>query len=378
MKQTLIYLALFSLTVTLVAQPGGGRGPANGPFGGGRGPGTFGQRPGGPGPDPRRELMPASLRLGLLQTLGRIGTNESEAALVKVLGYTVSGVEVALIDEQLTLIAEGEHQYKKQILGAAKDILIDPPALSEVPSRLEFRAESALWDLIIKYQDTTFAEAAAELLVKDDAINDSALRFFSSVMKEQSVPVLAQAYQQANLSDRSKDRLYGVINDYLDQHPQSGQVLVERFQGYLVKMGEEEAERAKAEAEREAARANGENPSGGRGADFLRNMFGGRGGGGSRGAAIREIQRLGEGKPDADGLALRRGILTSLKATTNDADFVAMFTAVEERFNALANPEAEGFSERFRVTDPAAQRREEERRKRIEEFRNRENNPPAE
>ena len=34
--------------------------------------------------------------------------------------------------------------------------------------------------------------------------------------------------------------------------------MVDRFQGYLVKMGEEEAERAKAQAEREAAAARGE------------------------------------------------------------------------------------------------------------------------
>ena len=383
MKRIFSTLFLMTFIGSLIAQPGGGvpragggggggRGPGGGfqggPGGGGRGPGNGG-RP-GENPGNRSNVMPDSLRLGLIEALGRIGTNESEQALVKVLGYTAIGMEVALIDAQLTRIAGGEHQYKKQILGAAKDILIDPPALSEVPSRLEQSTETALWNLITQYQDTTFSDEAASLLVKNGGINDAALRYFSTVLKEKSVPVLAQTYHQGELDDRAKDRLYGVINDYLDHHPQAGQILVERFQGYLVKMSEEQAAR-------ETAQANGGGPND-RGAEFLRNILSGRGGGGSsRGAAVREIQRLGEGTPEADGLALRRGILTSLKATTNNEDFVAMFASLEERFTALSNPEAEGFTERFRVTDPAAQRREEERRKRMEESRNRNNNPPA-
>ena len=58
----------------------------------------------------RREMMPQSLRVGLIETLGRISTNESEGALVKILGYTGSGVEGNLIDRMLTEIAGGEHK----------------------------------------------------------------------------------------------------------------------------------------------------------------------------------------------------------------------------------------------------------------------------
>ena len=325
-------------------------------------------------------MRPDSLRMGLIETLGRIGTNDAEATLVKILGYTASGVEVNLIDQQLTLMAEGEHRFKKQILGAAKDILINPPALSEVPTRLEGRSSNALWGLIIRYKDLTFAEDAETLLVKDGSVNGSALEYFRRVMEDKSVPVLAKAYQQGDLNDGGKEQLYRIINDYIDQHPQAGQVMVDRFQGYLVKMGEEEAERAKAQAEREAAAARGEN-NGGRGGDFLRNMFGG-GGSRSREAAIREVRRLGEGRPDADALALRRAALNGLKASTSDADFVAMFDSVENRLQALSNPDATEISERFEMKDPQRERRDEERRKQMEEFRKRmeerRNNPPSE
>ena len=388
MKLYTTYISILALTISLYAQPGGGRGPGGGGPGGGRGPGGGGpgggRGPGGgergPGGGERVQMRPDSLRMGLIETLGRIGTNDAEATLVKILGYTASGVEVNLIDQQLTLMAEGEHRFKKQILGAAKDILINPPALSEVPTRLEGRSSNALWGLIIRYKDLTFAEDAETLLVKDGSVNGSALEYFRRVMEDKSVPVLAKAYQQGDLNDGGKEQLYRIINDYIDQHPQAGQVMVDRFQGYLVKMGEEEAERAKAQAEREAAAARGEN-NGGRGGDFLRNMFGG-GGSRSREAAIREVRRLGEGRPDADALSLRRAALNGLKASTSDADFVAMFDSVEERLQALSNPDATEISERFEMRDPQRERRDEERKKQMEELRKRmeerRNNPPSE
>jgi len=63
-----------------------------------------------------------------------------------------------------------------------------------------------------------------------------------------------------------------------------------------------------------------------------------------------------------------------------------MFDSVEKRLEALANPDAEGFSERFEMRDPQRERRDEERRKQMEEFRKRQeerrnnqnNNPTSE
>ncbi len=398
MNRIYTLITLTALTAALSAQPGGGQRPGQGgqrPGGGfGQRPGQGGQRPGGgfgqrPGGDDRgrggpsnrgevrREMMPQSLRLGLIETLGRISTNESEGALVKILGYTGSGVEVNLVDRMLAEIAEGEHKYAKQVLGAAKDLLMNPPELSEVPSRLEQATNGRLWELIIRYKDADFKDDAGELLVAEGKLNGSALRYFREVLKEDSVPILAQKYREGGLDDRGKGELYGVINDYIDIHPESGQILVERFQAYLVKMGEEAIAKAEAEAKREAERAAREasGESGeerGRGRDLgsqMRDMFGGGRGGGSRESAVREVRRLTEGRPDADGIAARRGILNGLKASTGDADFQTMFTQVEQRLNALENPDAEGFEKNFRLSDPVRAKADEERRKRMEDLR---------
>ena len=383
MNRIYTLITLTALTAALSAQPGGGQRPGQG---GQRPGGDRGQRPGGDDRgrgdsgnrgDVRREMMPQSLRLGLIETLGRISTNESEGALVKILGYTGSGVEVNLIDRMLTEIAEGEHKYSKAVLGAAKDLLMNPPELSEVPSRLEQATNGRLWELIIRYKDTDFKDDAGELLVADGKLNGNALRYFREVLKGDSVPILAQKYRESELDDRGKGELYGVINDYIDIHPESGKILVERFQGYLVKMGEEAVAKAEAEAKREAEKAARE-ASGeggeerGRGRDFgsqMRDMFGGGRGGGSRDSAVREVRRLTEGKPDTDGISARRGILNGLKASTGDADFQNMFTQVEQRLNALENPDAEGFEKNFRLSDPVRAKADEERRKRMEELR---------
>jgi len=310
--------------------------------------------------------MPSSLRLGLLETLGRIATNEAEEVLVKTLGVTASGVEVSLIDRMLTQIAEGEHKFIDQVLGAARDLILDPPEAPDVPTRTDQRATGELWSILRRYKDTTFSEQAANILISEDGnINGEALRYLREVMSKDAIPVLAASYYEVDVSDRAKDALWGVINDHIDDHPAAGQILVERFKESLVKMAEEEAARVQREAERAAG---GEGEDRGRGRGGFGNW--GRGGGG-RSTAVRELQRLGEGKDlTAEAINNRRSILTSVKSATSDPDFQTMITSVETRLDELASP-TEETSSRFRVSDPKEAARREEMRQRFDQFRNR-------
>ena len=374
MKRILSLLFVTTLTCTLCAQPGRGQGQGQRP-GGDRGQGQRpgggfgqGQRPGGErGQGETRRMMPSSLRLGLLETLGRIASNEAEGVLAGTLRVTASGVEVALIDRMLTDIAQGEHRYKNEVLGAARDLILNPPPAPDVPTSSDRRATSELWSILRRYKDTTFAEKAGEILISEDGnLNGEALRYLREVMAEGAVPVLAASYYSPDVSDRAKGELWGVINDHIDDHPAAGQILVERFKESLVKMDEEEAARAQREADRAAG---GEGDKGGRG----RGGFGGfgRGGGGSRGTAVRELQRLGEGNDlSAEAITNRRSILTSVKSATSDPDFQTMIASVETRLDELASP-TEKTSSRFRVEDPKTAAQREEMRKRIEGFRNR-------
>ena len=370
MKRILSLLFVTTLTGALCAQPGRGQGQGQGQrpgggFGQGQRPGGDrgqGQRPGGD----RGQMMPSSLRLGLLEILGRIATNEAESVLVKTLSVTASGVEVSLIDRMLTQIAEGEHKYKDQVLAAAKDLILNPPPAPDVPSRTDQRATGELWSILRRYKDASFAEKAGEILISEDGnLNREALRYFREVLEKDAVPILAASYYGADVSDRAKGELWSVINDHIDDHAAAGQILVERFKESLVKMEEEEVARAQREAERAAGGEGEEGRGRGRGG------FGGGGrGGGSRDTAKRELQRLGEGKDlSAEAINNRRSILTSVKSATSDPDFQAMIDSVETRLDELANPTAET-SSRFRVEDPKEAARREEMKKRFEQFRN--------
>jgi hypothetical protein len=246
---------------------------------------------------------------------------------------------------------------------------------------MDQRATDELWSILIRYKDKTFSETAGEMLITDDGdLSRQALRYFREVMKKDAVPILAASYFSPDTDDRAKSELWGVINDYIDEHAAAGQILVERFKESLVKMTEEDAARAKAAAER-AANPDAQGGRGGRGGFDFRSMMGGRGGG-ARGTAVRELQRLGEGKDlSAEAITNRRSILTSVKSTTSDPDFQAMIVSVETRLDELANP-TEKTSSRFRVSDPREAARREEMRKRFEGLRNREGEggggqPPA-
>ena len=292
MKRIPSLFFIVALTGALCAQPGQGQRPGGGQGqgqrpGGDRGQGQRpgggfgqGQRPGGErGQGETRRMMPSSLRLGLLETLGRIASNEAEGVLAGTLRVTASGVEVALIDRMLTDIAQGEHRYKNEVLGAARDLILNPPPAPDVPTSSDRRATSELWSILRRYKDTTFAEKAGEILISDEGdLNGEALRYLREVLEEGAVPVLAASYYSPDVSDRAKGELWGVINDHIDDHPAAGQILVERFKESLVKMDEEEAARAQREADRAAG---GEGDKGGRGG---RGGFGGfgRGGGGGR------------------------------------------------------------------------------------------------
>lgn len=367
MKNTLNILILLALTGVISAQPGGRAG------------GDRGQRPGGDRGGETRRVMPISLRIGLIETLGRIGGLDAEAILVKTLRQTQVGVEVSIIDTQLTKLADdAEHPYKDKVLSAAKYILLNPPDTTDaVPGQLDTRAVGALWDILVRYKDTTFKDEAEKMLVTENGLDRRALDYLTRVLEAQSVPILATVYYDANIENRTKEDLWGRINDYLDESPAAGQVMVDRFREGLQKMADEKVEQAKREAERAQRAAGGGGEEASRADRFaeMRARFqqgggggwGGRGGG-SRGTLRGDLERLGrspgQGKElGAEAISNRRAILTGVKGTTSDPDFQTMFASLDKRLDDLANP-TEETSTRWRLSDPESARREEERRNR--------------
>jgi len=171
-------------------------------------------------------VVPPSLRLGLVGTLKEIGGPESETALAEMLNSTGRGVEVAYLTVVLENIAPGK--YRDAAVAAAKELLINPPAVDS-PDRLDDLAKSYLYGVLEFYNDTSFAMNAQQLLVgADGRLDQDAMDYLSTVTKDQSVPALYAAYENPALTNQfDKMRLVSELLSYVGQNSQANQVFTE-------------------------------------------------------------------------------------------------------------------------------------------------------
>jgi hypothetical protein len=171
-------------------------------------------------------VAPPSLRLGLVGTLKEIGGAESEQALADMLNSTGRGVEVAYLTVILEEIAPGK--YRDAAIAAAKELLMNPPAVDS-PDSLDELSKSYLYGVLEFYKDTSFAVNAQQMLVgKDGRLDQDALDYLSTVLKDQSVSALYSAYENPALTNQFDKLMVGrdVLN-YVGQNSQANQLFTE-------------------------------------------------------------------------------------------------------------------------------------------------------
>jgi hypothetical protein len=167
-------------------------------------------------------VVPPSLRLGLVGALKEIGGAESEQPLAEMLSSTARGVEVAYLTVMLEEIAPGK--YRDTAVGAAKELLMNPPAIDS-PDQLDNLSKSYLYGVLEFYKDTSFAVNAQQMLVgADGRLDQDAMDYLSTVLKDQSVPALYAAYQNSNLTNQfDKMNLGRQLMGYVGQNSQANQ-----------------------------------------------------------------------------------------------------------------------------------------------------------
>ncbi|MDD5141617.1 MAG: hypothetical protein PHY43_15315 [Verrucomicrobiales bacterium] len=171
-------------------------------------------------------VVPPSLRLGLVGTLKEIGGEESEVAMAEMLSTTGRGVEVAYLAVMLEEIAPGK--YRAAAVSAAKDLLMNPPAIDS-PDRLDDLSKSYLYGVLEYFKDTSFAINAQQLLVgKDGRLDQDAMDYLATVMKDQSVSALYAAYENPALTNRfDKMRVGREVLNYVGQNSQANALFTE-------------------------------------------------------------------------------------------------------------------------------------------------------
>jgi hypothetical protein len=171
-------------------------------------------------------VAPPSLRLGLVGTLKEIGGAEGEQALAEMLASTGRGVEVAYLTVMLEELAPGK--YRDDAVKAAKDLLMNPPAVDS-PDRLDELAKSYLYGVLEFYKDASFAVNAQQMLVgADGRLDQDAMDYLSTVLKDQSVSALYAAYKNSSLTNQfDKISVGREILNYVGQNSQANQMFTE-------------------------------------------------------------------------------------------------------------------------------------------------------
>lgn len=142
-------------------------------------------------------LLPPSLRLGLFDTLRRIGGPQAEAALAAVLKTTARGVEIAYLARVLEELAPGKH--RDTALAAAKDLLANPVAEA---AALDRNDRNYLYGVLAFFNDTSqVGVAQGQLLAVGGGLDRAALKYLERALGEQVVPVVAQAYLDPRATD---------------------------------------------------------------------------------------------------------------------------------------------------------------------------------
>lgn len=164
-------------------------------------------------------LVPPTLRMGLFQVVAQTGGTMAEKMLADALGMASVGGEAAFLDYLLADLAP--EQYTDLALKVAHDLLLNPTA----ESVRDQQHETQLYAILARHRDTTFAKHAQELLVTDNGrLNQQALNYLNTVLKEKSVPLLARALDDERLNKSYRASLLGYVMRYTGQHAQADQM----------------------------------------------------------------------------------------------------------------------------------------------------------
>jgi len=143
-------------------------------------------------------VFPPSLRFGLFDVTRKIGGAKAEKLLADTLRVTGRGVELAYLTRVLQEIAP--FQYRDIALSAAKDLL-NNPVNANSSNALDKFERNYLFSVAF-YKDGSLAiQAQSQLMQSDGKIDKRALQYLKETLGQQSIPAIAQLYQDARITD---------------------------------------------------------------------------------------------------------------------------------------------------------------------------------
>jgi|GEM_PF-1876559 hypothetical protein len=144
------------------------------------------------------QIVPQSLRLGLIETLQEIGGPQAESVLAEIISTTSSGPEIYAIAQALNTMAPGK--YNDLILNTARGMLASLSAMESTPQVEETKAY--LYQVLAMFKDTGFAQTAQTMLIgADGRLDRDALNYLTQTLGEQALPLIQQALNDPRLTN---------------------------------------------------------------------------------------------------------------------------------------------------------------------------------
>ena len=273
-----------------------------------------------------------TMRMSMFDVVERIGGPRAEGILARQLEVTARGAEIVHLDENLERIAGDK--YVEDILAAVKAVLANPPEL-DTGMRVDERGVDALWGLLRKYKDDSFVDFAKNMLIDEDGrLHRQANSYLREFFSDGIMQLYSEAYANPDLDDRARGTIREEARRRMGQDPAANAIVTARFSEYMNTLANPPAEPAEGE---EGGRGRGRRDPVASARDSARGYL----------EAIAQPRDR-----SAESIAGRKSLLGSLRATTNDAEVVAMMDKVDERLTALSDPEKakdlRGFSLRER------------------------------
>ncbi|HYG36516.1 MAG TPA: hypothetical protein VEC99_17110 [Clostridia bacterium] len=163
-------------------------------------------------------LAPSSLRSGLFSVLQRIGGPEAEQTLLEALNATQSGPELRQLAQLLEDMAPGK--YREASIARAHELAVQATSLAGDRGRQQ---REAAYEVLGRAGDQSLAASAqGELITSSGKLDETALRYLTRALGDQSFPILQQALADPRLKDRDdKEELVEAIADRMNESPQA-------------------------------------------------------------------------------------------------------------------------------------------------------------
>ncbi len=167
--------------------------------------------------------QPPTLRIGLIDMLAEIGSDDAEATVAELFATTGRGFEIAYAAKTIQGWL-GKDAYRTEALAAAHDLLLDPVE-AVGGNHFDRLSRNYLFMVLDMYDDQTFIQSAQSMFINEDGrIDRTILDYYEDVGKVRALDAMVQAFRSGRVHEDDMDNLAEAASRYAGINPQADEL----------------------------------------------------------------------------------------------------------------------------------------------------------